>query len=205
MCARALFEDLAFKPPHELRNGSEPTRKNPYDYSAHQHHSPGQQHTQDSPTGKGHDEEHEPRQEDDAVDGDPDVYQPLGDGVQEPRLRGPGRLHVVKHAIVDVLAEGGQNVQRLGAERREPVQPIGFLDEALEAPQMVVQMAGVELRLAEYAAVGHSPRCGAYDLEDPPSLLVAQRLEDDVLDLVSACFCQFLSSKTDIRVIKNGF
>jgi len=70
---------------------------------------------------------------------------------------------------------------------------------------MVVQVTGVKLGLAEYAAVGHSPLCRTDDLEDSPSLFVAQRLEDDILDLVSTRFRQSYSSKTGMRVIKNGF
>ena len=63
---------------------------------------------------------------------------------------------------------------------------------------MVVQVTGVELRLAQYAALGHSTRSGTDDLQDSPSLPVAQRLEDDVLDLVSARFRHFLSSQRGI-------
>ena len=70
---------------------------------------------------------------------------------------------------------------------------------------MVVQVARVEFRLAQYAAVGHSLLGRTDDSEDSSSLLVAQRLEDDVLELVSTCFRQIWSSKTGRWVTKNGF
>ena len=81
---------------------------------------------------QGHQKKHESCQKDDTISGDPYVYHPIHDSVKEPLLRGPRRLHVVEHAIVNVLAQRRYEAQRLGAQRCQRVQLVGFLDEALE-------------------------------------------------------------------------